>query len=129
MRRMWIAMGFSLIWCIPALWAAANTTSAQASASTGHQATTERWAPENLKGTISMVDPNMHLVVVRDSSGVPFDFKVARSTRIDKVARSTRIDAGRQREALSQLAPNESVSVHFVPEARGDIARTIQVNQ
>ncbi len=69
----------------------------------------QRWAAQNLKGTISMVDPKMDLVVVRDSSGVPFDFKVARSTRID---------AGAKREELSQLAPNQSVSVHFVPEAQ-----------
>ena len=67
-----------------------------------------------------MVDPNMDLVVVRDSSGVPFDLTVSRSTKIDQ---------GSQREELSQLMPNESVSVHYVPEARGDIARTIQVNR
>ncbi len=65
-----------------------------------------------------MVDPKMDLVVVRDYSGVPFDFKVAPSTRID---------AGAKREELSQLAPQQSVSIRFVPEARGDIARSIQV--
>ena len=120
MRRKWTVIGLSIALCAPALWAATKTTSAPANASAGHQATEQRWAAQNLKGTISMVDPKMNLVVVRDSSGVPFDIKVARSTRID---------AGAKREELSQLAPNQSVSVQFVPEANGDIARTIQVSR
>ena len=120
MRRMWIAIGISVILCVPALFAATKTTSAPATGTTVHNAAVQRWPAENLKGTISMVDPNMDLVVVRDSSGVPFDFKVARSTRIDQ---------GTTREELSQLTPNESVSVHYVPESRGDIARTIQVGK
>jgi len=115
MRRIWIGIGLSAVLCAPALWAAKKTTSAPA----GHHEATERWAAQNLKGTISMVDPKMDLVVVRDPSGVPFDIKVTPSTRID---------SGSKREEVSQLAPNQSVSVHFVPEGRGDIARTIQVN-
>ena len=118
MRRMWIAIGISVILCVPALFAATKTTSAPVTGTAVHNAAVQRWPAENLKGTISMVDPNMDLVVVRDSSGVPFDFKVARSTRIDQ---------GTTREELSQLTPNESVSVHFVPEANGDIARMIDV--
>jgi hypothetical protein len=116
MRRMWIVLGLSAISIAPALWAAKKTTSD--SANSDHPATAKRWPAQDLKGTISMVDPKMNLVVVRDSSGVPFDITVARSTRID---------AGAKREELSQLAPNQSVAVHFVPEGRGDIARTIQV--
>lgn len=119
MRRMWIVIGLSLISCAPVVWAATKTTSAPASASADHHATMKRWPAENLKGTVSMVDPKMNLVVVRDSSGVPFDIKVAHTTRID---------SGAKREQLSQLAPKQSVSVHFVPEKRGDIAQTIQVN-
>jgi hypothetical protein len=117
MRRMWIAIGFSVVSCAPALWAANNTSSVPAS--NQQHATTKRWPAEDLKGTISMVDPKMDLVVVRDSSGVPFDIKVARSTRID---------AGAKREDLAQLAPKQSVSIRFVPEGRGDIAQKIQVN-
>ncbi len=114
MRRIWISIGLSAVLCAPALWAARKTASADE-----HRAATERWATQNLKGSVSMVDPKMDLVVVRDSSGVPFDIKVTPSTRIE---------AGANREQLSQLTPNQSVSVHFVPEGRGDIARTIQVN-
>lgn len=120
MRRMWITIGISAVLCVPALFAATKSTSAQATASTEHQNTVQRWPAETLKGTVSMVDPKMDLVVVRDSSGVPFDFKIARSTRIDQ---------GAKREELSQLTPKESVSVHFVPEAKGDVARMIQIGQ
>jgi hypothetical protein len=121
MCRMWISAGISMILCVPALLAATKTTSAPSGASTNaaHPAV-QRWAPQNLNGTVSMVDPKMDLVVVKDSSGVPFDITVARNTRIDK---------GTTREQLAQLTPKEMVSVHYVPEARGDIARTIQVSR
>lgn len=123
MRRMWISIGLSMVLCVPALFAATKTTSASAGASTNsattHQAV-ERWAPQNLNGTVSMVDPTMDLVVVKDSSGVPFDITVSRRTRIDK---------GTTREQLAQLTPKESVSVHYVPESRGDIARTIEIGK
>jgi len=121
MRRMWLAIGISMILGVPSIWAATKTApgGTNGSAVTEHPAM-QRWAPQNLNGTVSMVDPKMNLVVVKDSSGVPFDIKVAPNTRID---------AGTAREQLAQLTPNESVSVHYVPESRGDIARTIQVGK
>ncbi len=111
-----------MILCVPAVLAATKTTSASAGASTNSvvRPVVQRWAPQNLNGTVSMVDPKMDLVVVRDSSGVPFDITVSRNTRIDK---------GTTREQLAQLTPKESVSVHYVPEARGDIARAIEIGQ
>lgn len=108
-----------MILCVPALFAATKTASASAGAST-NSAAIQRWASQNLNGTVSMVDPKMDLVVVRDSSGVPFDITVSRNTRIDQ---------GTTREQLAQLTPKESVSVHYVPEARGDIARTIDIGK
>ncbi len=117
MRRIWIVLGLSAISCAPALWAAKKTTTN--SANSDHTATAKRWPAQDLKGTVSMVNPKMNLVVVSDPSGVPFDIKVEHSTRID---------AGAKREELSKLAPNQSVSVRFVPEGRGDIARSIQVS-
>lgn len=101
-----------MLLCVPALFATSKTAPASSQA-------VQRWSPQNLNGTISMVDPNMDLVVVKDQSGVPFDITVSRKTRIDK---------GTTREQLAQLTPNESVSVHYIPEARGDIARTIEIN-
>jgi hypothetical protein len=119
MRRMWLAIGISMILGVPSIWAATKTAPGASNANAGSEhSAAQRWAPQNLNGTISMVDPKMNLVVVRDSSGVPFDIKVTPSTRID---------SGTAREELSQLAPQQSVSVHYVPAANGDIARTIDV--
>lgn len=123
MRYLWMAITVSAMMSAPALFAATKTTTAPNQATTAGQPAqpqAQRWPAENLKGTVSMVDPNMDLIVVRDSSGVPFDFKIAQTTRID---------AGQQREHLSQLAPQQSVTVRFVPESKGDIARTIEVGQ
>ena len=109
----------SLAWAANATKPAQNKTANVKHASSDHDVLT-RWAPKELKGTISMVDPQQDLVVVRDSSGVPFDFRVQRSTHIVQ---------GRQSVGLSQLAQNETVDVRFIPEARGDIARQIHVQR
>lgn len=79
------------------------------------------WAPETLTGTISMVDPALRVVVVKDSSGIPFDIVVNRATRIQ---------AGNQELKLKDLSSdvNKSVSLKFVPERGGDVARTIRLN-
>ena len=86
------------------------------------KATMERsaWAPEDLSGTISMVDPAKDIVVVQTTGGVPFDMVVNRNTRIE---------AGNRRMTLQDLQQdtNQGVSVRFVPERSGDIARTIQL--
>jgi len=110
-RRMCLAIGISMMLGLPALMAGTKATSKPAD---------QRWAAQNLKGTIQMVDPTAHLLIVRDPSGVPFDIKVTPSTRIE---------AGTTREQLSQLTPQESVSIHYVPQSNGDIGRTIQVGK
>jgi hypothetical protein len=81
----------------------------------------QTWPSETLTGTISMVDPSQHILVVKDDNGVPFDIVVGRSTRIE---------SGHQRLTLSELSPdiNKSVTVRYVPEGRGDIARTVNLN-
>jgi hypothetical protein len=83
--------------------------------------TRQAWPPETLTGTISMVDTSQHILVVKDHSGVPFDIVVGRSTRIE---------SGNQRLTLSTLSPdiNKPVTVRYVPEGRGDIARTVNLN-
>ncbi len=35
-----------------------------------------QWPPENLSGKIEMVDTANHLLIVKDSDGATFDFKV-----------------------------------------------------
>ncbi len=81
-----------------------------------------RWPAENLSGKIDMVIPQQHLVVVKDSSGTTFDFVVNQKTHI--------MDNG-QSMKLADLSSkmNDQVKVHFVPEAQGDMARTIQIEQ
>jgi hypothetical protein len=79
------------------------------------------WPAETLTGTITMVDPAQHLFVVKDASGVPFDIMVTHNTRIM---------SNGQRLNLSALNSdiNKPVTLRFVPEGRGDIARSVQVN-
>lgn len=85
------------------------------------KATRNAWPPETIKGTVMMVNPAERLVVVKDSSGIPFDMIVNHSTRIE---------SGNQKLNLDQLKADvhKNVSVNFVPERAGDMARLIQVN-
>jgi hypothetical protein len=81
----------------------------------------ESWPPETLTGTISMVDPSQHILVIKGHDGVPFDMVIGRSTRIE---------SGNQRLSLSALSQdlNHQVTVRFTPEGRGDIARSVNLN-
>jgi len=115
MRRAWLVVGFSIWACASLGWAGTTTSATRA---TEHHATVTRWSAQELNGTVSMVDPQQNLLVVCDSSGVPFDLRIRPSTRID---------SGPQAVNLAQLTKNESVSVRYIPEATGDFARSIQV--
>ena len=79
------------------------------------------WPPEMLSGKIMMVNPDQKLVVVQTANGVPFDMVVKPSTRIDQ---------GTEKIDLPTLAQdvNRPVSIRFVPERSGDVARSIEVN-
>jgi hypothetical protein len=96
----------------------ASTTAAKAAKAAQHSP----WRPETLSGKITMVDPALHLVVVRDSSGVPFDMVVNRSTHIKSANRALQL-----KDLNSDL--NRNASIKFVPETRGDVAETIDVQQ
>lgn len=78
------------------------------------------WPPETLSGTIVTVDPAQKLVIVKGSDGVPFDMVLNSSTLIE---------SGKHKLKLDQLrsSTDKSVSVRFVPERSGDIARSIQI--
>jgi hypothetical protein len=84
------------------------------------ESTRSAWPPETLSGNIMKVVPTQNLLIVKGPDGVPFDMVVTGSTSIK---------AGNQKLTLDQLhADNgKSVSVRFVPEPSGDIARSIQV--
>jgi hypothetical protein len=81
-----------------------------------------QWPPENLSGHIDMVDTANHLLIVKDSSGTTFDFKVTPATRI-------REDGAKATLPDLSAKTNDEVTVHFVPERRGDIAESIKLNQ
>jgi hypothetical protein len=78
------------------------------------------WPPEFLSGKITNVDPDRKMVVVQTPDGIPFDMYVTNKTRIQ---------SGDQSVALKDLAGdmNQSVSVKFVPERRGDVAESIRI--
>jgi hypothetical protein len=116
-----IALAAAAMVAIPATCASTAATTTKA-AKTAHRSTRDMWPAETLSGKITMVDPASHLVVVQDSSGVPFDIVVNRSTHIKSASGALKLD-----QLNSDL--NRSASIKFVPEGRGDIAETIDVQQ
>ena len=78
------------------------------------------WPAESLSGKITNVDPGRNMVVIQTADGIPFDMYVTNKTRIQ---------SGEQSIALKDLAGdmNQSVSVKFVPERRGDVAESIRI--
>ncbi|HTA41196.1 MAG TPA: hypothetical protein VK789_02045 [Bryobacteraceae bacterium] len=78
------------------------------------------WPPETISGTINMVEPGQKIVVVK-SDNVPFDMVITSKTHIMH---------GSQAVSMNDLSQyqNKSVSVRFIPEGRGDIAQSIQIN-
>jgi len=89
-------------------------------AASGPAAPRSVWPAETLSGKVMMVDPAQHLLVMKGPSGVPFDMTVTGST-------SVRADG--QRTTLSNLSSdvNQNVTVRFVPERAGDVARSVRV--
>jgi hypothetical protein len=111
-RGMWMALGSALLLI-------AATASAATTKSGGKAGSEMRWQTQTLSGKVVMVQPADRLLIIRDSSGTPFDLVVTRATRIE---------AGAQKETLAQLTPNESVTVRLIPEAQGDIAASVKVD-
>ena len=111
--KLWITLAAGILAFLPA--AAAAVTSKPA-----HKTVHAVWAAETMSGKIAMVDPQQKLVVVTDPSGTPFDLKVTHATAIR---------SGGERLTLQQLNSdvNHAVSVKFIPERSGDIARSIQI--
>lgn len=80
----------------------------------------DRWPAENLSGKIDMVEPGKNKLFVDALNGTTFDFVVTRATKIED---------GSQRLTLAQLAAKNKgqVTVHYVPERKGDVASSIEV--
>ena len=105
----------SLLFAVTPAAAETNNTSAK------HSPVPQAWPAEVLSGKIISVDPSSGRMVVKTSDGVPFDFDINSHTRID---------ANNKRATLKALQSdlNKGVSVKFVPESKGDIAQSIQIN-
>jgi len=113
----------ALLLAIPAT--ASNVSAAKTNKKTTQKVTTtaamrSAWPPETLSGKIAMVDPAKKLMVVETPNGVPFDMVVTSKTRIK---------SGEQSLTLKDLARDktQTVSVKYVPDRRGDIARSIRI--
>ena len=63
----------------------------------------------------------MKLVVIKTSDGVPFDFDITPNTRINASDHAVTL-----KDLMMDL--NKQVSVKFVPERRGDVARSIKID-
>jgi NADH dehydrogenase FAD-containing subunit len=120
-NRIIIVLAAAALVSIPATCVAASTTAGKA-ARTEQKAPRAMWKAETLSGKITMVDPARKLVVVQDSSGVPFDMVVSRSTHIKSASGTIGWN-----DLNSDL--NRNASIQFVPERRGDVAQTINVSQ
>jgi hypothetical protein len=99
--------------------AALTATAGTTSKAPAHR---NQWPAENLSGQIDMVDPAHNLVIMKDSSGTTFDFVVIHGTRI--MQNGAKLN-------LADLASrtNQPITVHFIPERKGDVAATIKLSQ
>ena len=78
------------------------------------------WPSETLSGKITAVAADRKVVVVTAPDGIPFDMLVTPKTRIR---------SGTQAINFKDLTEYQSknVSIKFVPERRGDIAKSIRI--
>ncbi len=122
MRAKWQMLASAVGILLLAIPLAAANSSAQKNAKNTKtvEAVRSVWPPETLSGKITMVEPNQKLLVVQSQDGVPFDMVVSPGTRIKNGNRTLSLND------LSQDV-NQNVSIRFVPERRGDVARTIQI--
>jgi ABC-type amino acid transport substrate-binding protein len=75
---------------------------------------------ETISGTLRMVAADKKIVVLTDSAGTPFDFKVTGVTRIKVAGKKAKLD-----ELASQT--NKAASVKFLPTRSGNVARSIEI--
>jgi hypothetical protein len=76
--------------------------------------------PENLSGSIAAVYPSERVISVVGTNGVPYDFRVTKKTQIEMA---------NQKVTLAELKNDlhDPASIHFVPQANGNRAETIQI--
>jgi hypothetical protein len=94
----------------------AKSTIKTSTKETGHNLA----SAEDLSGTITSVDPSDKEVTVTGSNGVPYDFDLTHSTRVElsnKPIATTELASESHRQA----------TIHFVPTSQGNMARSIQI--
>ena len=77
---------------------------------------------ETISGTLQMVVADKKILVLADSSGTPFNFKVTGATRIKVAGKKAKLD-----ELASQT--NKAASIKFLPTRSGNVAQTIEISQ
>jgi ABC-type amino acid transport substrate-binding protein len=75
---------------------------------------------ETISGTLRMVAADKKIVVLTDSAGTPFNFKVTGVTRIKVAGKKAKLD-----ELASQT--NKTASVKFLPTRSGNVAQSIEI--
>lgn len=113
----------SLVSILPALAqeaAPSKEKPAEEKAAPAEKPKAEAVKPETISGNLQMVITDKKLVVLTDSSGVPFNFKVTGATRIKVGGKKAKLD-----ELAGQT--NKSASVKFLPLRTGNVAQSIEV--
>lgn len=105
----------------PAVVASGSTTSTPAKTRAKKEMIRSRWPAENVSGRIDRTDPSQKLLIVKGDQTI-FDFVVTPRTKI--------LD-GNQKVSLADLMAknNGQVTVHFIPERKGDVAASIELSQ
>jgi len=77
---------------------------------------------ETISGTLQMVVAEKKIVILADSAGTPFNFKVTGATRIKVAGKKAKLN-----DLASQTS--KTASVKFLPTRSGNVAQTIEISQ
>jgi ABC-type amino acid transport substrate-binding protein len=77
---------------------------------------------ETISGTLQIVAADKKIVVLTDSAGTPFNFKVSGATRIKVAGKKAKLA-----ELASQM--HKAASVKFLPTRSGNVAQSIEIGQ
>jgi hypothetical protein len=77
---------------------------------------------ETISGTLQMVVAEKKIVVLADSAGTPFNFKVTGATRIKVAGKKAKLN-----DLASQTS--KTASVKFLPTRSGNVAQMIEISQ
>jgi hypothetical protein len=95
---------------------------AGAKAAPAEQPKVETAKPETISGTIQMVVAEKKCIIIADSKGIPYNFKVTGATRIKVAGKKAKLDE-------LGAHTNKSASVKFLPLHAGNIAQCIEVSE